>query len=90
VQYRVLAAASAHPEVVTFSDNIRQLEALARVGVLDESTALWLKQAYIGYRSVLHHQSLEGGLRVVEAGPYAETRARVQDIWRKTFDSADI
>jgi [glutamine synthetase] adenylyltransferase / [glutamine synthetase]-adenylyl-L-tyrosine phosphorylase len=90
VQYWVLAAASAHPQVVTFSDNIRQLEALARVGVLDESTALWLKQAYIGYRSVLHHQSLEGGLRVVEAGPYAETRARVQAIWRRTFDSGDI
>jgi glutamate-ammonia-ligase adenylyltransferase len=89
VQYWVLAAASAHPQVVTFSDNIRQLEALARVGVLDEPTALWLKQAYIGYRSVLHHQSLEGGLRVVEAGPYAGTRARVQGIWRKTFDGAD-
>ncbi|MGO9633908.1 MAG: bifunctional [glutamate--ammonia ligase]-adenylyl-L-tyrosine phosphorylase/[glutamate--ammonia-ligase] adenylyltransferase [Steroidobacteraceae bacterium] len=89
VQYRVLAAASAHPEVVTFSDNIRQLEALARVGVLEETTALWLKQAYIGYRSVLHHQSLEGGMRVVEAGPYAETRARVKDIWRNTFDGAE-
>ena len=88
VQYWVLAAANQHPEVVTFSDNIRQLEALARVGVLDASTALWLKEAYIGYRTVLHHQSLEGGLRVVEAGPYGETRSRVQDIWRNTFDGA--
>ena len=88
VQYWLLAAAHGHPKVVEFSDNIRQLEALARVGVLDESTALWLKEAYIGYRTVLHHQSLEGGLRVVQAGPYAETRSRVQDIWRNTFDGA--
>jgi glutamate-ammonia-ligase adenylyltransferase len=88
VQYWVLAAAHEHPEVVTFSDNIRQLEALARAGVLEESTALWLKEAYIGYRSVLHHQSLEGGLRVVEAGPYADTRSRVQEIWRRAFDGA--
>jgi glutamate-ammonia-ligase adenylyltransferase len=88
VQYWVLAAASAHPELVTYTDNIRQLEGLARVGVLDVATARWLKEAYIGYRTLLHHLSLEGGPRVVEAGPHAETRSRVQEIWRKTFDTA--
>jgi glutamate-ammonia-ligase adenylyltransferase len=90
VQYWVLAAASEHPELVTYSDNIRQLEGLARVGVLDASTALWLKEAYIGYRTVLHHQSLEGGLRVVEGAAHARTRARVEEIWRKAFDTAVI
>jgi glutamate-ammonia-ligase adenylyltransferase len=90
VQYLVLAAAHEHPVLVTYSDNIRQLEALARVGLLDAATAQWLKEAYIGYRNVLHHQSLEGGQRVVAAGPHAQTRARVQEIWRKAFDTADI
>ena len=90
VQYLVLAAAHEHPELVTYSDNIRQLEGLARVGLLDAATAQWLKEAYIGYRSVLHHLSLEGGQRVVEAGPHAQTRARVQEIWRQAFDTADI
>ena len=87
VQYWVLAAASVHPELVTYSDNIRQLEGLARVGVLDAATAGWLKEAYIGYRTVLHHLSLEGGKRVVEAGAHAQTRARVEEIWRKTFET---
>jgi len=88
VQYWVLSAASAHPELVRYTDNIRQLEGLARVGVVDDATARWLKEAYIGYRSVLHHLSLEGGLRVVEAGPHAKTRSRVQEIWSKAFDTA--
>src|SRR5208282_1735366 len=55
VQYWVLSAAGAHPELVTYSDNIRQLEGLARVRVVDAKTAQWLKGAYIGYRTLLHH-----------------------------------
>jgi glutamine synthetase adenylyltransferase/Zn-dependent oligopeptidase len=86
VQYWVLASAAEHPELLDYSDNIRQLEGLAAVGVLELATAQWLKEAYIGYRTVLHHLSLEGGERVVEAAPYAETRGRVRDIWRGTFE----
>jgi len=87
VQYWVLAAANAHPELLTYTDNIRQLEGLAAVGVVRQARAQWLTDAYIGYRTVLHHLSLEGqGDRVVEAAPYAGTRARVTEIWRETFE----
>jgi len=87
VQYWVLAAAGATPSLLTYTDNIRQLEGLAQVGVLDRLTAQWLTDAYIGYRTVLHHMSLEAqGDRVVEAGPYAATRDRVREIWRATFE----
>jgi glutamate-ammonia-ligase adenylyltransferase len=87
VQYWVLAAANAHPDLLTYTDNIRQLEGLAALGVLERATAQWLTDAYIGYRTVLHHLSLEGqGERVVEAAPYVETRARVVGIWRQTFE----
>ncbi len=87
VQYWVLAAAADHPALVTYSDNIRQLEGLAAVGVLDLETAEWLKQAYIGYRTVLHHLSLEGdGERVVQAEPHVQTRARIEAIWHSVFE----
>jgi hypothetical protein len=57
------------------------------VGVLDRARAQWLTDAYIGYRTVLHHLSLEGqGDRVVEAAPYGEMRDRVIEIWRETFE----
>jgi glutamate-ammonia-ligase adenylyltransferase len=88
VQYWVLAAADSYPELLTYSDNIRQLEGLAHAKLLDTETALWLKEAYIGYRSVLHHLSLEGGERVVDAAPYLETRDRIREIWRSVFDSS--
>jgi len=95
VQYWVLAAADAHPELLTYTDNIRQLEGLAAVGVLEPKRAQWLTDAYIGYRTVLHHLSLEGpgdrlegqADRVVDAAPYAETRARVTEIWHETFET---
>ena len=87
VQYWVLAAANAHPDLLTYTDNIRQLEGLARVGVLERAAAQWLTEAYIAYRKVLHHMSLEvQGDRVVEAAPHAGTRARVKAMWRETFD----
>jgi glutamate-ammonia-ligase adenylyltransferase len=89
VQYWVLAAAQAHPELLTYSDNIRQLEGLAAAGMVDPATAAWLKEAYISFRTVLHHLSLEGDdQRIVEAAPYAQIRRRLGEIWRATFASA--
>jgi len=86
VQYLVLDAAADHPQLLDYTDNIRQLAGLALVGVLDVSTAQWLKQTYVEYRTVLHHLSLEGGEPVVEATPFAASRVRVQEIWRGVFD----
>jgi glutamate-ammonia-ligase adenylyltransferase len=86
VQYWVLAEAQTHPQLLTYTDNVRQLEGLAAVGVLAHETAQWLTAAYLSYRTVLHHLSLEGdGERVVEAAPYLATRDRVREIWRETF-----
>jgi glutamine synthetase adenylyltransferase/Zn-dependent oligopeptidase len=86
VQYWVLASADEHPQVLKFSDNIRQLEGLAAAGVLGRETAVVLTDAYIQYRQVLHHLSLEGGERVVAEAIFTATRAQVTEIWRKTFE----
>ena len=90
VQYWVLASAPEHPELLRYSDNIRQLEGLAAAGILDAPTAQWLTNAYIEYRSVLHHLSLEGGERVVDAAPYTKTRARMTAIWKNTFEASPL
>jgi glutamate-ammonia-ligase adenylyltransferase len=87
VQYWVLGAAAEHPELTTHSDNIRQLEGLALAGIVDSATARWLEETYVNYRTILHHLSLEGGQRVVDAAPHAATRARVLEIWRAAFES---
>jgi len=86
VQYWVLGAAHEHPQLVCFTDNIRQLESLAFFGVVDAARALWLTDAYRGYRALLHRLSLEGDESHLVAAPeHAETRARIEAIWLETF-----
>ncbi len=86
VQYWVLAAASRLPQLLEHSDNVRQLAALARHGVIDADTAVFLTDVYRQYRGVLHHASLEGDdARVVAAAPYAAERQRIERLWARTF-----
>jgi glutamate-ammonia-ligase adenylyltransferase len=88
VQYWVLAGAQVHPQLLTYTDNIRQLEGLAAVGVIDEEAAHWLKETYINYRTVLHHLSLEGdGERIVAAEPVRHIRDRLGALWHATLES---
>ena len=59
VQYLVLANASAEPSVYFYSDNIRQLDALADTGILAEETARRLQDIYRAYRLRQHHLVLD-------------------------------
>jgi [glutamine synthetase] adenylyltransferase / [glutamine synthetase]-adenylyl-L-tyrosine phosphorylase len=86
VQYWVLANARQHPELVRYSDNIRQLEALVTVRVVDAEVAAWLTDAYRNFRAILHRLTLEGdGNRVVAAAEHEPTRPRIREIWDDTF-----
>jgi glutamate-ammonia-ligase adenylyltransferase len=58
VQYLVLLNARNFPAVIRFSDNIRQIAALAAVGRLDVQTAARLQDAYREFRRRLHHLTL--------------------------------
>jgi glutamate-ammonia-ligase adenylyltransferase len=58
VQYLVLRNARTYPAVIRFSDNIRQIAALAGVGRLDVQTAARLQGAYREFRRRLHHLTL--------------------------------
>ena len=60
VQYLVLREASRYPDLVRWSDNIRQLEALAAHGILPPADAEELADAYRTYRQRMHHLNLAG------------------------------
>jgi glutamate-ammonia-ligase adenylyltransferase len=86
VQYWVLGAAHEHPQLVRFTDNIRQLESLAFFGVVDAARAVWLTDAYRDYRALMHRLSLEGDeTHLVDAPEHAERRAQIEAIWLETF-----
>jgi len=73
--------AERHAELVTYSDNIRQLESLASIDLVPQATVDVLTSAYRAYRQRLHHLALEGaGNGRARVGVAAE-RAAVTAIW---------
>ncbi|MCC5862978.1 MAG: bifunctional [glutamate--ammonia ligase]-adenylyl-L-tyrosine phosphorylase/[glutamate--ammonia-ligase] adenylyltransferase [Gammaproteobacteria bacterium] len=87
VQYLVLAHARAAPALLRWSDNIRQLEALASAGILPDATAEHAAEVYRRYRSRLHQLSLAGAPGIVEDTEFVEERAWVQARWCEVFPS---
>jgi len=83
VQYLVLAHAKSHPHLLTYSDNIRQLEGLVEAAVISPADATGLKQAYLAFRGALHEASLSGRKGTVDIGMFASERKLVQDCWRR-------
>jgi glutamate-ammonia-ligase adenylyltransferase len=71
--------------VVTYSDNIRQLDALSRHGVMDESQAQQLTDAYRAYRALAHQQALAMGKQGTSPESLAQWRRVVEAAWQQVF-----
>lgn len=83
VQYLVLLHAPEAPELIEWSDNIRQLEALGRAGILEPDLAEALADAYRAYRTMLHSRSLAGEAGLVPPERFAAQRELVLAQWQK-------
>jgi glutamate-ammonia-ligase adenylyltransferase len=88
VDYWVLANSAEHPELVEFPDNIRQLEALERVGLVPAERCAKLKEAYLALRQRVHELALDEAGRVVPAAEFTAVRDLVRGIWHEVF--ADV
>ena len=87
VDYWVLANAHLFPELVEFPDNIRQLEALERVGLVPKERCERLKEAYLALRQRMHELALDEAGRVVDDSEFKELRAWVVSVWNEVFDA---
>ncbi|HNP34559.1 MAG TPA: bifunctional [glutamate--ammonia ligase]-adenylyl-L-tyrosine phosphorylase/[glutamate--ammonia-ligase] adenylyltransferase [Woeseiaceae bacterium] len=85
VQYLVLTRAAAYPSVIEFTDNIRQLNALAECGALSLGVASDLQQVYRHFRRRQHHLSLNGEAPLVPDSEFAPERLRVGAAWQQVF-----
>ncbi len=85
VDYWVLANAEFYPELVEFPDNIRQLEALERTGLVAADRCQRLIDAYIRIRERIHELALDDQRRVVAEAEFAAERAWVTGVWEETF-----
>ena len=81
VQYLVLTNAAEHPEVVYYTDNIRQRDALTAAGCLDRAVGDALQDAYRDYRLRHHHLVLDGRPPLVGREEFATQRRLVTETW---------
>ncbi len=86
IQYLVLAHAHRYPELITYSDNIRQIDTLEQVGLLDDDTAESLRESYRRLRRRSHRLKLQEQPSVVTDTEFTDERAMVQTLWQYYFD----
>ncbi len=85
VDYWVLAGSAEYPALVEFPDNVRQLEALERVGLVPAERCRRLKEAYLALRQRVHELALDERPRVVAGTEFVAVRAFVADVWNEVF-----
>lgn len=89
VQYLVLANARKNPAVFHFSDNIRQLDALATAGCISAEISLRLQDIYKAYRLRTHHLLLDDRQALVPQTEFETEQKYVEGLWRQTFGATE-
>jgi len=85
VQYLVLEHAAGTVSVIEYTDNIRQLDALAACGALTSEEATTLQEIYRRYRNRQHHLVLNNRPARVPAAEFGHEREFVREAWTRHF-----
>jgi glutamate-ammonia-ligase adenylyltransferase len=88
VQFWMLKWADRYPEIVTFSDNIRQLESLASGAIVPQERVDFLVATYRAYRQRLHRLSLDGTKNLVGDDEFVAQRRGVIEVWEEVMREA--
>jgi glutamate-ammonia-ligase adenylyltransferase len=83
VQYLVLLHAPEQHDLLRYSDNIRQLDALRDAGILTAQDTDVLADAYRAYRVRMHLLSLAGEPTLAAADEFELERAQVSELWKE-------
>ncbi|ROR29602.1 bifunctional [glutamate--ammonia ligase]-adenylyl-L-tyrosine phosphorylase/[glutamate--ammonia-ligase] adenylyltransferase [Inmirania thermothiophila] len=86
VQYLVLRWGGEDPEVLRWTDNIRQLEALAAGGHLAAADAEALAEAYRRLRGAVHRAALQEQPARAPRDAFVEERACVRALWQRIME----
>lgn len=86
VQYSVLRWASDYPDLLVYTDNLRLLEILARLGLLQAEQCTLLRDAYFAYRADGHRLALQDQSALVSEKNYQDYRAGVITIWTELLE----
>ena len=86
VQFIVLQEAGEHPDVLFYSDNIRQLDALVAAGFVAKDVGERLQDVYRRYRLYAHRRVLDGRKAHSAATEFVEEREFVTGVWQDWLD----
>ncbi len=86
VQYKILANAHRYPDLLTYTDNIRQTDGLERFGILSIADAARLRNAYRSLRRRIHLLKLQEQPARIPAGEAREVREGVSRLWRRLME----
>ena len=87
VQYKILANAHRYPDLLTYTDNIRQIDGLERFGILSIADAARLRNAYRSLRRRIHLLKLQEQPARIPADEALEARKGVSRIWQRLMES---
>ncbi|MEE9142022.1 MAG: bifunctional [glutamate--ammonia ligase]-adenylyl-L-tyrosine phosphorylase/[glutamate--ammonia-ligase] adenylyltransferase [Gammaproteobacteria bacterium] len=90
VQYWILRHAHAEPDLLDWTDNIRQLETLSARGILRPDTADTLGASYRSYRQRLHRLWLDGAGTRVAATEFTAQRKAINALWKEVFEGIQV
>ncbi|HUT42859.1 MAG TPA: bifunctional [glutamate--ammonia ligase]-adenylyl-L-tyrosine phosphorylase/[glutamate--ammonia-ligase] adenylyltransferase, partial [Desulfobacterales bacterium] len=82
VQYLVLLNSNKYPELLKFTDNVRQIQSLTETKVIDEYTAYLLRHAYLIFRAVAHKFSLQEKPAEVPEDKFYKLQEKIIKIWK--------
>ncbi len=82
VQYLVLQEVRSDPELIFFSDNIRQLDALIAGGILENAAGQRLQDIYRCYRLQSHRLVLDGRKALCDDASLRSEREFVASVWQ--------
>jgi len=85
VQYLVLANGLAYPRLADWTDNIRLIEVLSEVGLLNEQEAEQLTVAYQDYRAAAHLSALKQQKETTSMDAFANYQQQVGQLWARFF-----
>ncbi|HET7923192.1 MAG TPA: bifunctional [glutamate--ammonia ligase]-adenylyl-L-tyrosine phosphorylase/[glutamate--ammonia-ligase] adenylyltransferase [Gammaproteobacteria bacterium] len=83
VQYLVLHHAAAHPALLDWTDNIRNLDGLMEAGILDAERGGFLADTYRAFRRIVHRAALEGRTPRIAPAAGEPGRSRVRALWQE-------
>jgi glutamate-ammonia-ligase adenylyltransferase len=81
VQYLVLKCAREHASVIEYTDNIRQLDALAAIGAVEGHDAARIQDIYREYRLRLHRMTLDDAPQLMDNDQFVAERECIGKIW---------